>query len=527
MITTRRLERVLAAVLAGLLIIIALMILADQSGSRPGEISVGGSVTESSASNQAEEADGSQTYGAQPPDDLVAGDVTSGDDATDDATATQEADGSGEATDITDSGSEVTNNDDGGQDSGSAGDSGTESPVADGETGAEAPSTNEEGAGAESSDDGNAAGTDEGTEQDSAGADLVEQTDNGEAAGDGTEEETVEQPTEDVDAPNEVAEATEDPPAPAPEPEQEAPAPAPSNDRPAPSSTPSVFIYSELGNDSRTGQQAFFHESTPGAVQVIAQLARGLGMEVTVGRDAGANESAGYFTSCEQLKRFDVMVFVNTSGDDILNSAERDAMQCWTANPDAAPGFIGIHGTAESLGDWDYFNDLIGARFNGHAREQDGELHVNPPASGHPSVAGLPGVSTRLQEEWYVFRNGGEDRVFRPYNPRNRPGLTVVLDVNEATYLARDYDYPLRGEETERMFYSSEIPGQPGSFGRNHPIAWYQEFSGDPRFGNTRSFYTALGHGGVPAGNGVWSGYADAFMQNHLQGALRWAAGIN
>jgi type 1 glutamine amidotransferase len=291
--------------------------------------------------------------------------------------------------------------------------------------------------------------------------------------------------------------------------------------RPRVSGEVRVLIYTEVGNRDRGGP-AYTHLSTPSAVRAVTAQANALGMIVTA-----SETSEPWFSSCESLETFDVLVFLNTSGDDILNTAEREAMQCWATNPDRTPGLVGVHSAAESLGSWQWYGDLLGAYFNGHARSQDATLHVSPSAVGNPLVTGLPTESVRAFEEWYVFRDrdGFEPITPTPWNPRNRAGLNVILDVDENTYEPRDYG-DNDALNPSRLFYSEPLPGVPNSVGRNHPIAWYQRFVADPRFGNTRSFYTALGHGGEPPANpnGDWSGYTDAFMLTHLRNALQWAA---
>jgi type 1 glutamine amidotransferase len=165
--------------------------------------------------------------------------------------------------------------------------------------------------------------------------------------------------------------------------------------------------------------------------------------------------------------KFGVLFFLSTSGD-VLDATQQAAVEAWVG---AGKGFVGVHAAADTEYDWPFYGDLVGARFLTHPAEQPADVVVAD--SLHPATRELPPI-WRHTDEWYEFR----------MQPKN---VHVLLRVDEKSYMG-------------------------GATGPDHPLAWCHTPSG------ARSFYTALGH--PPA---AWR---DPTFLKHIEGGLRWAAGL-
>ena len=171
--------------------------------------------------------------------------------------------------------------------------------------------------------------------------------------------------------------------------------------------SPAVLVFSKTN--------AFRHrESIEAGGQFLAALAeeRGWGNFHT---ENGAVFNAG------DLERFDVVVFLNTSGDTLDERQER-AFQDWLR---AGGGWFGIHAAGDSShAGWSwYMDELIGALFIGHILgPQFQRATVVLENQAHPVLAGLQDVWEH-EEEWYSWEQ----------NPRER-GFTVLATVDEDSY---------------------------------------------------------------------------------------------
>ncbi|MER7168656.1 ThuA domain-containing protein [Micromonospora sp. NPDC000207] len=194
---------------------------------------------------------------------------------------------------------------------------------------------------------------------------------------------------------------------------------------------------------------------------LLRNLGKNNGFDVTV------SEDANLFTA-DELVKYRAIVFLNTSGD-ILNSAQEAAFEEYIKT---GGGFVGIHSAAETEPDWQFYQDLIGAKATGKSSVTEAVIDVADRA--HPATETLP---RQLQhtDQWYNFST----------NVRGKAHVLATLD--EASYTG-------------------------GTMGFDHPITWCQDYQGG------RSFYTGLGHTG------------DTFRYNpfrkQILGGIRWAAGV-
>lgn len=175
------------------------------------------------------------------------------------------------------------------------------------------------------------------------------------------------------------------------------------------------------------------------------------------------------------LAKFDVIIFLNTTGD-ILNNEQQAAMEKFIK---AGKGFVGIHSAADTEYDWPWYTKLVGHMFKIHPAVQSAKLKFtqNP----FPGLQGFK-ETHYWTEEWY------------DYKPATVPDLKYILAVDEKTY-------------NPKVQWGENKSDGMGAF---HPIAWYHEYDGG------RAFYTGLGH--LPAE------FSEQALQDHIYAGILYAA---
>lgn len=206
------------------------------------------------------------------------------------------------------------------------------------------------------------------------------------------------------------------------------------------------------------------HESIPDGVRAVRRIAAERGWSVV------ATEDAAEFTE-ENLARFDVVVFLMTTGD-VLDEKQQSALQSFVG---AGKGFVGIHSASDTEYDWTFYGELVGAYFRSHPEIQSATYLVED--RDHPATRHLPEKWARVDEQYSFDRNPRES------------GVRVLLALDETSY-------------------------SPGADAMgDHPVAWTHEKAGG------RAFYTALGH--------TRESYSDPLFLEHLAGAIAWTGGKN
>jgi cytochrome c len=224
---------------------------------------------------------------------------------------------------------------------------------------------------------------------------------------------------------------------------------------------PSVLVFSKTTGFRHT-------ESIAAGIVAIEQMGEDLGYEVDATEDATRFTDSG-------LRPYDVVVFLNTDGEGILNAAQRTAFERWTQR---GGGSVGIHADANADRDWAWKTEMRGGSlFLNHpaGNLQFQTATVNRVDDDHPSTRDVPENWVR-EDEWYNFTAEPQD-------------VHVLLKLDESTYDEQD-----------------------GSTAADdHPIAWCSRYDGG------RQFYTALGHHGA-----YWS---EPDFLDHIRGAIQWATG--
>ncbi len=208
-----------------------------------------------------------------------------------------------------------------------------------------------------------------------------------------------------------------------------------------------------------TKTAGFRHDSIGDAKSAFTAMAQQRQWTVTL------SENNNVFAT-QFLERFDVVVFLSTTGD-ILGPTEQTALEAFVK---AGGGFVGIHSASDTEYDWMFYGaDLMGAYFMSHPSIQ--QATVKRTDSDHQSTRHLP-LSWSRTDEWYNFRT----------NPKGK--FDILLTVDESTYSG-------------------------GTMGAEHPIAWSRTI------GLGRSLYTALGH--------TKESWREPLFVKHIEEAVAWA----
>lgn len=206
---------------------------------------------------------------------------------------------------------------------------------------------------------------------------------------------------------------------------------------------------------SRT--KGFHHASIPVGIAAVQKL----GIENNFIVDTTTD--ASFFTK-KHLKKYAAVVFLNTTGD-VLNDEQQKAFQKYIHS---GKGFVGVHAATDTEYEWPWYNQLVGAYFKSHPKQQEAVLNITD--ASNAATNHLPAKWKRF-DEWYNFKS-------------LQNGLHVLITIDEKSYTG-------------------------GENGDIHPMAWYHEFDGG------RAFYTALGH--------TDESYADPLYLNHLLGGIKYA----
>ncbi len=226
-----------------------------------------------------------------------------------------------------------------------------------------------------------------------------------------------------------------------------------------------------------TETSGYDHQTRQASLTMLQSLGSQHGFAVT------DDQTGSEFNSLSNLRQYAVVVFSNTSGDQILDSAQRANFEAYI---NAGGSLVGIHAASDTYrhstangnntGSWDWYAETLGGSV------QQNPNHTTANYSGildhigtHFTIAATPNPWMK-QEEYYYWENG-----------YLRPGPTIVLMVRATG--ANSYDV-------------------------QRPISWYSELAG-----GGRSFYTALGHD-------VANFSSDTAFQNHIRDAILWAANL-
>ncbi|MEO9891394.1 ThuA domain-containing protein [Aurantibacter sp.] len=223
-----------------------------------------------------------------------------------------------------------------------------------------------------------------------------------------------------------------------------------------------VLIYHETGE--------FRHSSIQAGIAMINEFGDELDWVVA------DSQTSDVFTS-DNLENYDVVLWLNTTGDDILSKDEESAFESFIQN---GGGYVGVHSATDTYrsGTWSWYNELVGAIV------QVSPYHTSSNFNGVIDVVGDHDATAHLDTEWvkndeyyYWELNGG-------YLYDGNIDLLQVRTTGTNSYDA------------------------------TRPVTWYKEYDGG------RSFYTALGHHARDF-------ESDVSFRTMIKEAIIWAARDN
>jgi len=206
----------------------------------------------------------------------------------------------------------------------------------------------------------------------------------------------------------------------------------------------------------------FRHESIGAGIEAIKAMAKKHNIAVDT------TENAANFNE-ENLKRYNAVIFLSTTGD-VLNQEQQNDFERFIQ---AGGGYLGIHAATDTEYDWPWYGKLAGAYFTSHPNNPNVRtadfLTVD---HKHPASDSLPDKWQRT-DEFYNFKN-------------INPDIHVLVKIDEKSY-------------------------EGGTNNGDHPMAWYHEFDGG------RAFYTAMGH--------TDESFQDPLVLRHIWGGLQYVLG--
>ena len=182
-------------------------------------------------------------------------------------------------------------------------------------------------------------------------------------------------------------------------------------------------------------------------------------------------EDPAQFTE-ENLDRYRAVIFLYTSGDNLLDDAGKAALERFVRH---GGGWFGVHSAAETETMWPFYKTMLVSYSAGAPPAQTAT--VNIVLSAHAALRNVPADPWIASDEWYNYAA----------NPRNVLGVDVLAVVDEATYTG-------------------------GTMGADHPVIWVQE----RLIG--RTLYSALGHGPER--------WQDPAFIEHMASGIRWVTGL-
>ncbi len=223
-----------------------------------------------------------------------------------------------------------------------------------------------------------------------------------------------------------------------------------------------VLVYHETNG--------FRHNSINAGIAMVNEFASESGWNVDDSQNSDPFNAAS-------LATYDVVVWMNTSGNNLLNNDEQAAFEQYIQ---AGGGFVGVHAATDTYrdGSWSWYNDLVGAIVQTSPNHTANNYNATMDVVGtHPAVSHLGSEWNKSEEYYYWELNGG-------YLFSGNINLLNVRSTGSQSYDAA------------------------------RPITWYKEFDGG------RSFYTALGHN-----TSDYSGNSN--FRTMMKEAIIWAAGDN
>lgn len=202
----------------------------------------------------------------------------------------------------------------------------------------------------------------------------------------------------------------------------------------------------------------FSHTSIAAGIKMFQKMAVEKGFEIDVSTDSGL------FTD-QNLKQYDAIVFLNTSGD-VLNESQKSAFQNFMRS---GKGWLGTHCADNTLNDWPWYHQMVGSCWKSDKWQDNLPLVIVD--THHPSVKGLPErwpVNEQYRKSTWLFNE-------------STPGYHVIIKVDPGFFEGHV------GEGKDDWSNQSFIP-----------YVYTHEFEGG------RVWYGGMGHAGATFEDPNW-----------------------
>lgn len=235
-----------------------------------------------------------------------------------------------------------------------------------------------------------------------------------------------------------------------------------------------------------SGTAAYRHASIPAGIAAIRRLSTESSATSTP-FTAVFTEDPAVFTP-ESLSTFKVVVFLQSSGEFLTSTSQLDALKGFVRS---GGGVVGVHCATFAMESSEWYGRLMGAVFHSHPEPQLDRIRFVDPL--HPIFADSP------------WKGGGMHVLIN-----SKQGLRQGRPKSEWVWNWVDEWYLFK-QSPQDITEAVHVLMAGGMHGKDHPIAWCQEFEGG------RSFYTSLGH--------FDEAYEDDGFLAQLLGGILWVAG--
>ncbi len=164
--------------------------------------------------------------------------------------------------------------------------------------------------------------------------------------------------------------------------------------------------------------------------------------------------------TAENLKKYDAIIFNNTTGDFITTESARQGLLEFVRS---GKGIVGIHAASDSNFGWPEYGRLIGGFFENHPWRASDTVTIKVERPKHPLMKAFDAKTFTVNDEIYQFKE--------PYNRDNLLVLasldTDKTDMNKEGINRTDNDFAISWVQPYgkgRVFYCS--------LGHNHHIFW-------------------------------------------------------
>jgi len=227
-----------------------------------------------------------------------------------------------------------------------------------------------------------------------------------------------------------------------------------------------------------TKMEDYVHDSTPAMAAWTLLKLQEFGWEGVV------TDDSDYIESADKLSKFDLVVFLNNSGQIF------DKTESLLAHIEQGKGVVGVHAAVAAFLNGkdasgatimeptsDIFETIFGSHFQNHPPVQTGTVTVDFDNKLGPNMATVPSKFSHTDEFFNFTKNVCDD-----------PDVTVIAYADESTY-------------------------EGGLMGSKHPLAWYKEMGPN----KARVFYSAMGHF-----SHFYNGTGPSHVTTILQAGLRF-----